>query len=417
MLDVLLEIAGKSWQVLGEMAPYLLVGFGVAGILSVLVSPETVERHLGGGGLWPVVKATLFGIPLPLCSCGVIPVAASLRRHGATRGATASFLLSTPQTGVDSIMVTLGLLGPAFAIFRPVVALITGLVGGSIVAAADRHDGANISGTERCQDACCTDRESGNRAVRAIRYAFVSLPQDIGRALLVGILIAGLISALMPGDFLAGVIGTGIGAMLVMIALGMPVYVCATASVPVAAALIVKGVTPGAAFVFLMTGPATNAAAIATVWKIMGRRTALIYMGTVAVCALLAGVALDSVLSANGLAVQASMGWMLPGYAKTASAVLLLATLAIALLRGGHATHEHGAALGDSEQATTLTIGGMTCTHCRDSVRRALMECEGVDSVQVDLKSGVATVAGEGLATESLAAAVDSLGYTARLHE
>jgi len=417
MLDVLVGILSESWQVLGEMAPYLLVGFLVAGVLSVLVSPETVERHLGGGGLWPVVKATLFGIPLPLCSCGVIPVAASLRRHGATRGATASFLLSTPQTGVDSVLVTLGLLGPTFAIFRPLAALVTGILGGSVVAAADSQDGESDSDAEACQDACCTGDGSGNAAARAMRYAFITLPRDIGRALLVGLVVAGLISALVPGDFLAGAIGTGIVAMLVMVALGIPVYVCATASVPVAAALIAKGVTPGAAFVFLMTGPATNAAAIATVWRIMGQRTALIYMGTVAAGALLAGVALDSLLSVSGSAGVASMGWMLPESVRTALAVLLIATLVYSLVKRGESEHQHIADLGDSVQTATLTVGGMTCTHCRDAVRRALQECKGVDRVEVDLDTGLARVVGAELATESLKAAVDGLGYTAAVHD
>ncbi|TFG86391.1 MAG: hypothetical protein E4H18_04430, partial [Hyphomicrobiales bacterium] len=134
MLERILAIPGDFWSVLGQMSPYLLLGFAVAGVLSLLISARTVERHLGGAGFWPVFKAALFGVPLPLCSCGVIPVGASLHRKGASRGATVAFLISTPQTGVDSIMVTFSLLGLTFAVFRPVAALISGLFGGLLVA-------------------------------------------------------------------------------------------------------------------------------------------------------------------------------------------------------------------------------------------------------------------------------------------
>ena len=416
MLELILDIPGESWQVLREMAPYLLFGFAVAGVLSVFISAETVERHLGGGGLWPVIKATVFGIPLPLCSCGVIPVAASLRRHGATRGATTSFLLSTPQTGIDSIMVTLGLLGPVFAVFRPLVALITGLVGGGVVDLVDRQ-GDSGEHVEPCHEACCTGDAGANKLLRAAGYAFVTLPRDIGKALLVGLVIVGLISAFVPDDFFAGAIGTGIGAMLVMMLLGLPMYVCATASVPIAAALIAKGVTPGAAFVFLMTGPATNAATIATIWKVMGRRTMLIYVGTVALMALLAGVTLDYILATSGSVVEQGMGWMLPGYVKTASAVSLLLILAHALLRPMRGTQDSTPADDASSTQATLDIRGMTCTHCVNSVRRALLECDGVQSAQVDLRSGAATVRGSGFRGQALADAVAKLGYSARLHD
>ena len=154
MPEWLTNIPADFWLVLGQMAPYLLFGFLVAGVLSVLVRPEFVERHLGGRGIWAVLKASAFGVPLPLCSCGVIPVAASIRRHGASKGATTAFLISTPQTGVDSILATFGLLGPVFAVYRPLAALVSGLLGGAVVSAAE--NGAEAPGpSEKCQDACC----------------------------------------------------------------------------------------------------------------------------------------------------------------------------------------------------------------------------------------------------------------------
>ena len=183
----ILKIPGDFWEVVGEMSPYLLLGFGLAGVLFVLISPRVVERHLGGRGIWPVFKASLFGVPLPLCSCGVIPVSASLRRHGASKAATIAFLLSTPQTGVDSIAVTYGLLGPVFAIFRPIAALVTGFVGGGLVqilGEPNETDTANESATDTCTEVCCADRSARGVLSRVLRYGLVTLPRDIGAALL-----------------------------------------------------------------------------------------------------------------------------------------------------------------------------------------------------------------------------------------
>ncbi|MCJ7778266.1 MAG: SO_0444 family Cu/Zn efflux transporter [Sedimentisphaerales bacterium] len=319
------------WATVVEMSPYLLFGFFVAGILSVLLSQELVERHLGGPGIWPVVKASIFGVPLPLCSCGVIPVSMSLHKHGASKGATIAFLLSTPQTGVDSIFVTLSLLGPIFAIFRPIAAFVTGIVGGVFV---DIFDRTAKSGQPpaKCTDTCCAGGKTG-KLVSGLKYGFVTLPRDIGRAMLVGLVVAAVISALVPDGFFADKLGTGIVPMLVMMAIGIPMYVCASASVPIAAALILKGITPGAALVFLMTGPATNAASFVTIWNVLGRKTAIIYLATVAGCALLGGILLDYIAAGVHLKILTQPHWMLPQSVEYASAVVLLAILISASLR------------------------------------------------------------------------------------
>ena len=409
MPDWLVNIPAGFWTVLSEMSPYLLFGFAVAGALSVLVSPEFIERHLGGRGIWPVVKASAFGVPLPLCSCGVIPVAASLRKHGAGKGATVGFLISTPQTGVDSVFVTLSLLGPVFAVFRPLVALASGLIGGTLASVVDSDDAAG-GAAPPCQDACCAVDPARGRFRRAMGYGFVALPRDIGRALLVGLIIAAIISAAVPPMFFAGILGGGLGAMVIMMLVGIPVYVCATASIPVAAVLIAKGLSPGAALVFLMTGPATNAAAIVTIWRVLGRRTAVVYLLTVALSALAAGVLLDAIFDAGQVPPPGpAMGWMLPGPVKWACAVVLLGVLGKAMFprRAG----EHG----DDEQAqrddvTVLTVKGMTCSHCASSVRRAILACPGVTAVEVDLATGRASV--EGGDGDALGEAIEALGYT-----
>ena len=344
MTDLAIQLAREFWLLLGEMAPWLLFGFLVAGVLSVFLRPETIERHLGGRGIGSSLKAAAFGVPLPLCSCGVIPVAASLRRHGASRGATAAFLLSTPQTGVDSILVTFSLLGPVFAVVRPVVAFLSGVIGGLAVdLLGDEREAptapapeaatplplpaappAGDPAGETCTDACCAAEPGEPWWRRVLEYGFVTLPEDLARPLLLGILVAGLIGLLVPEDLFAGILGHGIVPMLAMMVIGIPIYVCATGSVPVAAALIAKGVCPGAALVFLMTGPATNSATIATVWKILGRRAALAYLAVVALTALGSGLLLDAAFDWTGLSVATGAGSMLPAWLRHGSAILLL---------------------------------------------------------------------------------------------
>ncbi|MHC4157805.1 MAG: SO_0444 family Cu/Zn efflux transporter [Planctomycetota bacterium] len=333
MADFVESIFVDFWATIAEMSPYLLFGFFVAGLLSVLISQRFVEAHLGGRGIWPLLKASAFGVPLPLCSCGVIPVSMSLHKHGASKGSTIAFLLSTPQTGVDSIFVTLSLLGPIFAVFRPLAALVTGVLGGSLVDVFEKTAKDNGQPQQKCEDECCTTEKHNKKIARGLKYGFVILPRDIGKAMLLGLIIAAFISALVPDNYFAEKLGTGLFPMVVMMFLGIPVYVCATASVPVAAALILKGLTPGAALVFLMTGPATNAASFVTIWKILGRKTAITYLATVAACALLCGLLLDYIAAGLDFEIITRPHWMLPPVVKYASAVTLLALLAFAILK------------------------------------------------------------------------------------
>ncbi len=412
MLEIVHDIALEFWSVLADMAPYLILGFVVAGALSVMVSTNIVERHLGNRGFWSILKASLLGIPLPLCSCGVIPVAASLRRRGASRGATTSFLISTPQTGVDSIMVTLSLLGPVFAIFRPVAALVTGLIGGQLVESFG--NGKNsvvlpVTADERRDP----DSTISERFARALKYGFVALPQDIGKPLVLGLIIAGVIAAVIPDDFFLGLVGAGIGSMLLMLLLGVPIYVCATASVPIAAALIAKGISPGAALVFLVTGPATNAAAVATIWKIMGKRTTFIYLGVVMVAALVSGLLLDQIITVTGGHAGHGHQSALPAWLGTASAIALVLILMYALLKPyfvhGRKTMPTGAA-----PSMVLEVDGMTCLHCASNVENALSKCAGVESAAVDLKGRSATVYGKNLDFPVMKKAIEDIGYTVK---
>ncbi|MBL7017067.1 MAG: permease [Kiritimatiellales bacterium] len=286
------------------MAPYLLLGFFVAGVLGAFVPVTFIENHLGKRGLWQIVKASLLGVPIPLCSCSVIPVAASLRKHGATRGAAISFLTSTPQTGVDSIAATWGLLGPLFAFFRTLIAFITGVICGTAVETFTPQ--ADDDGNE-CNDKECPSCNPAPKAYRwkqVFAYGFGVLPRDIGRALLVGILVSGLLGALVPEDFFTQYLSSDWISMLAVLGLGIPLYVCSTGSIPIALAMIGMGLSPGAALVFLITGPATNAATIATVLKTMGRKAVGIYLVTLAACSLAAGWLLNRIYTGELIAEQ-----------------------------------------------------------------------------------------------------------------
>lgn len=421
-MQYVMELITSAWMVLGQMAPYLLFGFLMAGVLSVLMSPEWVERHLGGRGVAPIVKAAVLGVPLPLCSCGVIPVAASIRNHGASRGATTAFLLSTPQTGVDSMLATYALLGPVYAVFRPVVALLTGIAGGLAVSVADRNAANAISeaetGSPGCSDACCSGASDTGPIMRALRYGFVTLPADLAKPLLLGILVAGVIAAFVSKDVLAPYLGGGMSAMLAMIAIGIPIYVCSTASIPIAVGFMHMGASPGAALAFLIAGPATNAAAISVIWKLLGRRTAVVYLITVAVGALLAGWSLDLVyayLSESGHPLAQHVHEGGGGWFGHVSATVLLAVLFGSLMNGTlrrriARSPEPKAA---NEESVTLGISGMHCSHCANTIERALSGIPGVEHATVDLAQGLAIVTGKRLDVKVLAKRVDALGYEA----
>ena len=331
MVEFLRTIGLDFWGTLSEMSPYLLFGFGVAGVLSVWVNADVVQRHLGGMGFWQVFKASLFGVPLPLCSCGVIPVSMSLHKHGASKGATVSFLLSTPQTGADSILVTYSLMGPIFAIFRPLAAFITGVFGGCLINAVENHDPQTpLEAKKECTDTCCSGEKKKSRLIRAFKHGFITLPSDIGRSMLIGLFIAALIAAMVPENYFADKLtggGNHILSMLIMMVVGIPIYVCATASVPIAVQLIAIGLSPGTAFVFLMTGPATNAATLATLSSQVGKRAAAIFLLTVIISSLAGGLILDAVFAGDITQITHAHGFMLPEWFKAICAVVLLAVL------------------------------------------------------------------------------------------
>ncbi len=459
LLEYLTTWLGATWFTLAAMSPYLLLGFIVAGVLSVWLSPLWVERHLGGRGLWPTIKAAALGVPLPLCSCGVIPVAASLRQHGAGKGATTSFLLSTPQTGVDSILATYALLGPVFAMIRPVIALVSGIIGGSLVSLFDQNDSSTSStsksntssaptainhptksttdqtaSTSCCEGATCATHKPApdfaQKMAQAARYGLITLPNDIAKPLIFGILLAGLIAAVATPNQLEPWLGGGFMAMLLMLALGTPLYVCSTGSIPLGLSFLHLGASPGAVLVFLIAGPATNAATISVTWKVLGRRTALIYLGTVIITAMSAGLALDAWVTSVGTAhvphehLHGSETMGIVGHLWAGGLLLMLiVSMTVSRLRSTSATTDQGANDMNQNNKTstyTLNVQGMTCSHCVAAVTRALREVAGVKEVQVTLTDGKAMVVSDSSQTitlnpRALVQKVEALGYKAKL--
>jgi len=347
-MNIIISIINASWQVFYESAVYMLFGFFIAGILYVFIKPETVGRYLGKGRVRPVILAALAGIPIPLCSCGVLPVAAGLKRQGANNGATMSFLISTPESGIDSIPLTFALLDPIIALIRPVAAFITAIVTGLFenVLLPPKSSSDNIpevvcSGS----GSCCSTGTLENQAelsekrfiakiVSGLKFAFVDLLGDIGKWFLLGVILAGIITYMIPDSFFQSYLSNNFMAMLVMLAAGIPMYVCATASTPIAAALVLKGLNPGAALVFLLAGPATNIASISMISGLFGKKSLLIYLSSIAICSIVFGLFTDMLYYSMGISATATAGQaanIIPHYMQIGSALILAALIIFAL--------------------------------------------------------------------------------------
>ncbi len=399
-----------------EMAPYLLLGFALAGVLHGFVPRKAIGRHLGGETLLASFKASLIGVPMPLCSCGVIPTGVGLRKRGASRAATVSFLISTPQTGVDSMIVTYGFFGWVMAIFRPVAAFVSGVLGGLAVllvkpGAREEEWNKHHLHSEDALAEADERRSFGEKLAGGYDFAFKELLGDIAFWLIVGILLAGVISTAIPDDFFAGNLGGGIGAMLVMMLIGLPLYVCSTASVPIAAVLMTKGISAGAAFVFLMTGPATNAATMLVIARDLGTRVLGVYLVSIAGFALVFGLGLDYLLAQTGLTITTPehLHEHGPSWWQWAAAAVL--SVFIARHYFYKLKRRYGTAPKAMSNELQLNIEGMNCSHCVKNVKDSLEKVTGVTSVDVNLDAGTAVVQGEQISRESLTSAVEGAGY------
>lgn len=410
-----------------EMAFYLLFGFIIAGFLHVLFPKEKIMHSLGKPDFGSVLKSAIIGVPLPLCSCGVVPTAVSLYKQGASRGAVMSFLTSTPQTGVDSILATYGLLGPIFAVFRPIAAFVNGILAGIFTNIISKKD--EVARTSGFSDYCCAvcGRENdGHRhgffAVikKALSYSFGDFLDDIANWIILGIIIAGLIDLFIPREFFLKYTGSNLESMLLMVLVGIPLYVCSTGSIPIAVVMMMKGLSAGAALVFLVCGPATNAASLILITKTIGKKFALIFVLSIAVTSILMGFLLNYVFelfSVNPIEhisaarhVHNASNWFY--YVKIASSVILGVLLIKSIfVKYGFIKKPESKILTAKGDTFEISIEGMVCSHCRDTVEKAIKNTAGVKEVIVYLNKKIAIVKGEKLDIKQLEKNIKDAGY------
>ena len=351
-LGILTSFFAFLWSSFLLLAPMLLLGLLLSGLIHVFVSRQAILRWLRDDSLKSVTLSSAIGIPVPLCSCSVVPVVAEMRNKGASRSSCMSFLITAPETGADSILVTNAFFGPIVAIIRPVISFITAVVAGifCIGLIRDDRDEAEASGHphgHECshdhhqsliadRDDCYvspaqlkvllvnwlkgiagrqstgevpTDNQEFDfkKLVKHIfRYGFIEIADDILFALLVGVVLGGVLFLAIPSDLMAHEYARWLS-YPVMVLISIPLYICASASTPIAAALVAKGVSPGAALIFLMTGPATNTGTIAIIVSQFGSRFASIYVAAVIAVTVVLGIAIDTLLLAAGLAISVNL--------------------------------------------------------------------------------------------------------------
>ncbi len=411
-----------------DMAPYLLLGLTFAGILHVLFSKTFVARHLGGNKLSAIVKAAMLGVPLPLCSCGVVPTALSLRKSNASDGATVSFLISTPQTGVDSIVATYGMLGPIFAIFRPIAAFIMGIAGGIVTNLFDTQKvipKQSVAAGDQCK-LCLEPSPHSHTFMEKIwgmmKYGYGDFLDDIAKQLVVGMIISGMISYFLPDDFFTRYVGNPFVEMFIMIVGGIPLYVCATASIPIAFALMLKGVSPGAAFVFLAVGPATNATTITLIGNVMGKKIVAVYLGVISFFSIIAGLIFNYIVDTyygGDLAIEHVAGHIHNEITPTAVfSIVFLIMLMLSLFRIYFPSTWARLVIRKKENQTkegesmvyTVGVEGMSCKNCVKHAIEEIHKVSGVANVQVSLKEKSARVHGS-FDKEEIKAAISGAGY------
>lgn len=414
-------------ELINQMSPYVLLGFLFAGLMHAFVPNTLYRKYLGGSSFRSVFNATILGIPLPLCSCGVIPTAMSLRRDGASKGATIAFLIATPQTGVDSIIATYSIMGLPFALLRPIAAAFTALLGGFLgIKLTDEKGEKPINEPLHAETAEEEKKSFGEKIKCAIKYAFVDMMQDIGRWLIVGLVVAGLITVFVPASFFEIFASSSLLSMLFVLLLSIPMYLCATGSIPIAVALMLKGLSPGTALVLLMAGPAVNAASILIVSKVMGRRTLLVYLGSIITGAMIMGLGIDYLLPREWFlqplaAIHEHCHHGMPIFNIACSTLLAILLINAFIRRHGHSHHSCGCGNCEEGQcncekesgSAMLEIDGMSCNHCKASVEKALRGVKGVESVNIDLATGRAVVNGSFDIDEAIKS-VESIGFTAK---
>lgn len=418
-------------EILNEMSPYLMLGFFFAGVLKVAFPQRFIDKYLGQKNSKSVLNASLIGIPLPLCSCGVIPTGISFFKSGATKGSSVSFLISTPQTGVDSILVTYSLLGLPFAIIRPIIALATGFFGGILTNKADNSN--EITEIEDTNDCCATGKKENcdcetseanqnkqkSKLYTLFHYAFVEFLQDISKWLIIGLLLAAVISVLIPDDFFTSFIGNDLIGMFVILIASIPLYICATSSVPVAAVLMMKGLSPGAALVFLMAGPATNAATITVLNKVLGKKTMWTYLISIISGAIVFGLLIDNFLprewfTFGGLHHHMSGHeghWELPNWLQWASSISLTLLIVNGYIQKYISSKKQLQITVSQKDEMFVRVNGMKCNHCKNSVEKHIGALQNIDIAEVNLEQKILRMVGTSISQSQIRKEIESLGF------
>lgn len=406
------EIILVIFSIFNAMSPYLLLGFLFAGILHAFVSQRLFSKYLSQNNWASVFYATLFGIPLPLCSCGVIPTAMALYKEGASKGATVAFLIATPQTGVDSIIATYSLMGLPFALIRPVVALCTSLFAGLTTNLFTSNDKSSAFITQAVDKP--TKISFAQQLKSAFHYGYVDMMEDIGKMLLLGLVAAGLITYFVPDNFFMLFGNNTILTMLLVLLVAVPMYVCATGSIPIAIALMMKGMSPGTALVLLMAGPAANIASMLVISKVLGKKTFALYLTSLIIGAMGCGLIIDNFLPSGWFDVSRFVtaadhhgGFH---YFKVICSWVLMALFINAMWLKKNKEKGKNMEHTKNNEVISFKIGGMRCNHCKSTVTNAISKLPSVREVTVNLSDGVAHVKGTPT-NEEIQKAVESLGF------
>jgi uncharacterized membrane protein YraQ (UPF0718 family)/copper chaperone CopZ len=404
---MVVQFAFEVWQIMLDLSPSLLLGLLIAGLMHAYLPKGFVHRGLNRPDMSSVVRASLIGVPLPLCSCGVIPTAIGLKNEGASKGATTAFMISTPQTGVDSILVSAAFLGWPFAVFKLVAAFVTGLIGGGLVNRWVRDPQGGTGPNPASAQA-----QGARKGLRkALHYALFDLLAAIDLWILAGVLVAALITLTVPPDYFAQQTWSqGLAGMLLVLVISLPLYVCTTGSVPIAASLIAAGMPAGTALVFLMAGPATNVATIGAVYRALGARVLTIYLAVVTLMSIGLGFGFDRLL--GDVAATPPQHVHGPDWLGISAALLLTGLLLFLVARRVVGRFLSADAVAETPGAgLTLKVEGMSCQHCVSNVKGSLEALDTVEEATPHLASGLVNVRGDHLDASALISAVEKAGY------